>query len=206
MLRTAFNALTGLHSRTAQMRRPGNPDSYSPCRITPSNYFRNIKGPEAVNIHGREFILPLDQMIGHFNQGLSFVEPPVAGSYQIRYGAVDTDTLSFDADAASIQAEMILIPGLESVVVSGTYITGFTFVFKGFKLLPTGLLIVNTTLEDAVAAPVVPEYSEGYSMWSPRIKRGDKIIDAVYGELTIDEIVEIVDVGAQIMGFRVRTE
>ena len=42
--------------------------------------------------------------------------------------------------------------------------------------------------------------------FSPLVKRGDRIEDATYGSLAIDEIIEMVDLGGEIMGYRVRTE
>lgn len=105
MLRQAFNAITRIHSRAAQIKRLGSPDTFTPCRLTPSNYFRFLEGPSHTVIRGREFIIPIDSTNGLF----------------------------------------------------------------------------------------VP-------------RRGDKIIDPVYGTLTIDEVIEMVDLGGAIMGLRVRSE
>ncbi len=41
---------------------------------------------------------------------------------------------------------------------------------------------------------------------SPVIKRGDRIVDSQLGTMTIDEILEVYDVGAILMGYRVRTD
>ena len=44
------------------------------------------------------------------------------------------------------------------------------------------------------------------SPFDPVIRRGDKIVDSVYGTMTIDEIIEVCDLGGAIMGYRVRAE
>lgn len=41
---------------------------------------------------------------------------------------------------------------------------------------------------------------------TPMIKRGDRVVDEIYGSLSIDEIIEMVDIGGAVMAFRVRTE
>ena len=41
---------------------------------------------------------------------------------------------------------------------------------------------------------------------TPLIKRGDKIVDTEYGSMAIDEIMEMVDLGGSVMGWRVRVE
>lgn len=107
MLEQAFNALFGLHSRVATIRRFGSPNVDRQCRIMPSNYFRFIEGPSDTVSHGREFII----------------------------------------SRSSISSSL-----------------------------------------------------------TPNIQRGDALIDTEYGSLAIDEIVEMVDLGGAIMGYRVRCE
>lgn len=107
MIRAAFNTLTKIHSRDATLKRLGSPDLTTTCRITPSNYFRNLEGPSATTIHGREFIIPLDSIASKF---------------------------------------------------------------------------------------------------TPVLKRGDKIVDTQFGSLAIDEIIEIYDLGGEVMGYRCRME
>lgn len=42
--------------------------------------------------------------------------------------------------------------------------------------------------------------------FSPVIKRGDKIVHDLYGSMAIDEVIEMPDIGGEIMGWRVRCE
>lgn len=205
MLRAAFNAMTLIHSRPSILRRPGVVDTFTPCRITPSNYFRNLRGPEATNIHGREFIIPVDTILGQPTQVLGFVTVPDSGDYNLNYNGTDTALFLFSATAADIQTELRLIPGLQNIEVTGDNNIGFTFLFAGFQAAPLGITIVNSTLVDVLLDPVVTSFVEGFSGWSG-IKRSDRILDSIYGNLTIDEIVEMVDLGGSIMGYRVRTE
>lgn len=41
--------------------------------------------------------------------------------------------------------------------------------------------------------------------FNPIVKRGDRIVDPVLGTLIIDEITEVYDLGASLMGYRLRT-
>lgn len=42
--------------------------------------------------------------------------------------------------------------------------------------------------------------------FSPVIKKGDKLITDIYGQVTINEIIEMPDLGGSILGYRVRCE
>ena len=55
-LSTAFNQLLGIHCRKVTIERKG---VFAPVQIkvTPSNYNRNLAGPEEVVIKGREFVI-----------------------------------------------------------------------------------------------------------------------------------------------------
>lgn len=200
MLKTAFNMLTRIHSRAATMRRPGNPDIFSPVRITPSNYFRFIEGPSEMVIHGREFILPTDTLLGQWTQKITFSKVPTVGSFVLYYGLEDTDSIAFSATAADIQTELREIPGLANVTVTGSFSSGFVVTFVGVSS-PALLEAVNNTLGATITIAEGP-----YQAWTQKVKRGDRIQDEVYGEMTVDEIVEIVDIGGSIMGFRCRVE
>ena len=67
MVREAFNTLTKIHSRTVTLKRLGSPDLTTTCRITPSNYFRNLEGPSHTTIKGREFVMSLDSISAPFS-------------------------------------------------------------------------------------------------------------------------------------------
>lgn len=209
MLKTAFNSLTRIHSREAKLKRQGPvpaDDIYSPCRITPSNYFRFLRGPEFTTIHGREFVIPVDTMKGQFSQIITFDSIPDSGTYKLSYNSLDTVDLSYDADASSIQTELRLLPGLSKVTVSGDYATGFFIVFTGFSSDPYTIIIVDSSLENVSLDSVQTTVTADFQIWTGLLKRGDKLIDQIYGVMTIDEIVEIPDIGGGIMGFRIRAE
>ena len=208
MLRQAFNALTTLHGRVAQLRRPGTTDIYSPCRITPSNYFRHLAGPEFTTIHGREFILASDSLSGHFAQYISFEATPAAGTFKLDYNGNQTTALAFNVNAAAVQTALRLLAGLSAVTVSGSVASGFTVVFPGTSSQPILILPADhATLVDSDTDAVEISVLQTYSAWTaPILKRGDKIVDSVFGSLTIKEVIEIVDLGGSVMGFRVRAE
>jgi hypothetical protein len=201
-LKSAFNMITRIHSRSAFLKRLGTVDIYSPVRITPSNYFRYLEGPSSTVIRGREFVIPIDTMIGEETQLISFSAVPTSGNFFVTYDGNDSALIAFDDTATEVQLALRDVAGLEGVTVSGNYTSGFTVTMSGIQspllLAPTqDSTPLNSTIQDVVVS---------HSLWSPIIKRGDKIIDTVYGNLAIDEIIEMVDIGGEIMGFRCRME
>lgn len=58
-LSNAFNALLFIHSRVVTIEHPGRLTSLGPVsiKISPSNYFRNLAGPEETVITGSEFVV-----------------------------------------------------------------------------------------------------------------------------------------------------
>jgi len=199
ILRTAFNALTKLHSRQATLKRLGNTTIYSPIKITPSNFFRFLRGPEYTTISGHEFIIPIDSMAGHFSQKLSFAEIPTLGFFSIQFGGNTTDPISFNATAVDIQDELRDLAGLTSVVVTGSFATGFIITFVGFEVQPALGIVTASTLDTATTM------AQTSLKWDELIKKGDRIIDGskLYA---VDEIVDMHDVGATVMGYRVRCD
>lgn len=58
MIGNAFNQLLFLHSRDATIERLGT-GAIAPVgiKISPSNYYRNMQGPEETTMKGREFVI-----------------------------------------------------------------------------------------------------------------------------------------------------
>lgn len=202
ILKQAFNALIRIHSRAATLKRIGSPNIYSPIKIAPSNYFRYIQGPSSVVIRGREFIIPIDSMKGTATQLISFAAVPSAGGFYLTYSGSDTAVFLFSAVAGDIQTELRLISGLEDVTVTGNFTSGFLITFYGVEA-PTA---VTYTMDGTPLDTTITIESSVAVLWSPIIKRGDKIIDVTYGHLAIDEIIEMVDIGGAIIGYRCRCE
>lgn len=199
MLKSAFNAITKIHSRPATLKRLGTIDIFSPIRITPSNFFRFLRGPEHTTVAGKEFIIPVDSILGQYTQELFFDTPPTVGTFKLKYGLLQTTDLNFDDTAAEIEAAVNLITGLQNVVVSGDFILGFTFLFEGFQTPPTVLQFADSTLDEAGV------FTNSYFPWTTGLKKGDRIIDGqkLY---SIDEIMEMPDLGGNTMGYRVRAD
>ena len=55
-LKNAFDTLLKVHSREVTIERPGVIQPQD-IRVTPSNYSRNLQGPEEVTITGKEFVI-----------------------------------------------------------------------------------------------------------------------------------------------------
>ncbi len=201
-VKNAFNALTGIHSKPATIKRPGAPDIFTPCRVTPSNFFRYIQGPQETVVHGREFIIPKDSMVGQRTQKISFSIPPTGGSFTLTYNAIQSAPIEFNFSAAQIQAILRVITGLSNVLVSGNFTTGFIISMIGINSPSLFIAVQGTPALDATIAVAW----DAYIPFSPTLKRGDKIIHPIYNILTMDEIIELPDIGGDIMGYRVRTD
>lgn len=204
MLKSALNALTRIHSRVATLKRLGTVDIYSPCRITPANFFRFLRGPEYTTIKGLEFIIPLDSMKGQYGQFLEFDEVPDEGTFKIKIGSNTTTALPFDTTATAIQTAIRLFSGYSNITVTGNFTLGFSILFIGISTQPALGEIVDSTLE-RINVAVVGTYTQTYTPWSDKIKKGDRIVDGSR-QLTVDEIMEMHDLGAQVMAYRVRAD
>lgn len=199
--------ITILHSRAASIRRNGNPDSFTPCRITPSNYFRFLAGPEATTIKGREFIIPVDSLLGSSSFDLLFDKTPVSGAFRILYRSSVSALVPFNVTDTDLQAALRVLPGLENATVLGSTGTKFSII-KNDKEDSSDLITVGgSTLEDVDGYPTTTTVLSLRQKWVPLIKKGDKLLDdSTFGLLTIDEILEMPDLGGSIMGLRVRVE
>lgn len=204
MLKAAFNSLTRLHSRAATLKRLGTPDFYTPIHVTPSNYFRFLRGPEYTTVKGVEFVIPQDTAVGHFAQKLIFSKVPDAGAFKLTFGGPATTSLSFNATAAAIQTAVRLISGLEFILVTGDFTLGFVFTFPGFSSAPTMGVVTDNTLLNG-ASSIIASWTRLYTPWDKLLLKGDIIIDG-NRRWAVDEIVDMHDVGATIMGWRVRCD
>ncbi len=199
MLSTAFNALIRLHSRPAILKRLGTINHYSPMRISPSNYFRFLNGPEYTTVTGKEFIIPVSSITGHYANKFVFSDVPTLGQFKIQYGMTATDFLDYDATAAEIQTALRLLAGLENVVVTGNFADNFIVTFEGFSVSPGLGQVVSSTLDETATV------SNTYTLWGDILKKGDRIVDG-NKTLSIDEIIEMPDIGGTVMGYRVRCD
>lgn len=199
MLRSAFNALTRIHSRPALLKRLGVVDIYSPIRVTPTNYFRFLRGPEYMTIKGKEFVIPVDSILGQFAQTLTFTDVPTTGTYKIQFGSSTTGFLNYNATAANIQTAIRLINGLTNATVTGSYADGFVFTFVGFSASTGTGQIVSSTLDETGT------FAQSYTDWTGEIQKGDRIVEGSVS-LTIEEIMEMPDIGGTTIGYRCRAE
>lgn len=204
MLKAALNALTRLHSRPAILKRLGETDMYSPIRVTPANYFRFLRGPEYVTVKGVEYIIPVDTMTGQFAQLLVFDRIPDGGTFKIQFGTSLTGDLNYSDTAADIQTALRLIPALAKVIVTGSFMIGFTIIFAGFSIAPDMGILVDSTLEES-SEPVEETWSSLSVPWTELIKKGDRILEG-NKLVAVDEIIEMHDLGAQVMAWRVRCD
>jgi hypothetical protein len=204
MLKAALNAMVKIHSREALIKRLGTVDTYSPCRIMPSNFFRFIRGPEHTSIKGVEFIIPVDSMLGQFSQLVTFSAIPDDGSFKLKFGSNITGDIPYNATASDIQTALRLLTPLANVIVTGSFLLGFTITFAGFSVAPASGEVNNLSLEQN-GSPVSVTFTRTTTKWADPIKKADRIVDGnkVY---TVDEIMEMYDLGAQVMAYRCKCE
>lgn len=203
MLKAAFNALSKLHSRAATIKRPGTPDIYTPARLSPSNYFRFLRGPEYTTVKGVEFVIPVDTMTGEFSQSFVFNNVPDDGDFKLKFGTLETGVLNFDASAAQIQTALRLLSGFGSVTVTAIT-SGFKIIFSGVSISPDLGQLEDSTLVFGVD-PVTATFTKANIPWTKPLKKGDIIIDGS-NRWTADEVIEMHDIGASIIGYRVRAD
>lgn len=205
-MKSAFNAVSRLHSQAAFIKRPGTPDIFSPMRMTPSNYFRYIAGPSQTVVTGSEAIIPVATIYGQQQAVIVLDVIPSAGTWTLSFtldGVVKTTTaLNFDDLQGVIQAAINAITGCENVTVIGDLESSSTRIdFVGVKSV-SNISIDISALVDTTAAT----YSYNAIAWpTPLIKRGDRIVSSV-GTYTIKEVIEMPDLGGDIIGYRVRYE
>lgn len=205
MLKAALNALTLLHSRAATLKRMGSTATiYSPCRITPSNYFRFLRGPEYTTIAGHEFIIPVDSLKGQFTQLVEFSAIPDEGTFRITFGVLETADIAFDAVAADIQLALRALTGYSKVLVTGSFNTGFTIILVEVSSDPGLGSVTNSSLKES-NVDVTDTWSKSFTVWTDLIKKGDRILDGSKN-LAVDEIIEMHDLKAEVMAYRVRCD
>ncbi len=193
-----------LHSRPAVLKRFGAPDLYSPIRVTPSQSYRirDKEGVSQTSVPGWEYVITTQSIVGSPTQTIVFDAVPTMGTFKITYNAIDTT--DFDPTvvvAADIQTALRLVAGLEAVTVTGDFTLGFTIVLLGIN----PVLVLTVTPD--VDLDAVPSITYSNTPWTGALlKRGDKIIDPVLGNLAIKSIQEMVDLGGDIMGFKCEAE
>lgn len=64
MLKSAFNFILNLKSRTATITRPGVTPVTAAIKFAPSNYSRKLEGPSETSIKGREYVVSKDYLVG----------------------------------------------------------------------------------------------------------------------------------------------
>lgn len=205
--RAGFNMLAKLHSiQGVQVRRPGNPILYSPATISPSNYFRQNQTLENMVITGREYVVPVDSLLGTFSKVMNFSSVPVDGEFKLEYLTNQTTVLNTLSTMDEIQIALRLVAGLEKVLVSGSFATEILFVLPGFSTLPAAITLADSDLVDAALNNVSADNIDTYEQWDVPLRRGDKMQVPRIGLLTIETAQELYDIGAVLMGYRVTCE
>ncbi len=197
-----------LHSRPATLRRigaSGHPDLFSPIRVTPSHSYR-IRDQHSVSntaIRGWEYVVTTQSILGSWTQTLLFTTVPTMGTFKLTYNSLDTTDIDpTTATAADIQAALRLLTGLAYVTVTGDFTAGFVILFLGVQTLLTLTATGDMTFDSTMS------FTYANTPWAgvPPIKRGDKILDPVLGSLAVKSIQEMVDIGGDIMGFKLECE
>lgn len=94
-------------------------------------------------------------------QTITFSAVPDSGTWKLSFEGVETAVLAFNANAAAVQAALNALPGLSTVVVTGSFAGGFVVTFAGADGKQAQALLVfslNTLLNGVT--PVTPTVTE----------------------------------------------
>jgi len=92
-------------------------------------------------------------------QSVVFSATPTAGAFSFEWTIYSTASIAYNASAGTIQTRLRAIPGLGSVVVTGSIAAGLTVVFTGVVPPADSLAIAANTLT-ASAVPVTGTVTE----------------------------------------------
>lgn len=110
-------------------------------------YFQDVDF--ALDINGNiKWLTPGDR------QKVAFSTPPDSGTWTLKYGVLSTASLNFNDNAATVQAALRAISGLETVNVTGDYTNGFFVTFIGVNS-PVSLLTSTSALLNGVTAVTI---------------------------------------------------
>ncbi len=125
---------------------------YPACRVNVLLDRNNVRYHQGI-----DFILDANGNVKWLSPGdqqlITFGAAPDGGSFTITKSALTTAAIPFDADADAVQAALRALEGLETVTVSGDFLTGFLITFVGIDS-PVALATTDSELTLA-AAPVV---------------------------------------------------
>lgn len=89
-------------------------------------------------------------------QLITFSAVPDAGAWKVQWNGVDSGSLAFDIDAATLQTALRLLTGLSTITVAGDTTVGFTITMTGASPNVTAnlalLVITNNTLTNTLVA------------------------------------------------------
>lgn len=80
-------------------------------------------------------------------QTVTFPAVPITGTFKITYGGNESGALNYNDSAATIQTAARLVSGLSAVVVSGSFVAGFTFYMSGVDGDAGAITITSNTLK-----------------------------------------------------------
>lgn len=207
MLKSAFGAICRIHSQAGFIKRLGTTDIYSPMRITPSNYFRYIDGPSQTVATDSEGVIPVATIAGQKKVVITLDAPATDGTFDITLsfnsGSITVSNIAFDIIPADLEALIRGIsPDLAAITIPDSFESGankITINFIGVKD------VGNTTVDVTdLIGPLTATSAYSNLAWpTPPVKRGDRIIISA-GTLTINEVVEMPDLGGETIGYRVK--
>ena len=106
-------------------------------------------------------------------QQITFSSVPTAGNWDIVFDGQSTAALAFNANAATVESQLELLPNINGVTVTGDYVSGFNIEFDGSIVerrdvpqVTTGSTLTATTN----AAPY--EFNTNQSAASPGVSYG----------------------------------
>ncbi|RYF52447.1 MAG: hypothetical protein EOO38_00110 [Cytophagaceae bacterium] len=107
-----------------------------------------------LSLSGVTAAIAFPNLTGAAQQVLMFSQTPSKGSYQLAYQGTPTASLAYNASASQLQTALGALPGLASVLVTGSNVFGFVIDFNGsFGGQSAQLMSVPVNSTDATLTP-----------------------------------------------------
>ena len=104
-------------------------------------------------------------------QQITFVGTPTAGSFTITLGVQTTTAIAYNATSLQVQAAVQALTGFSTVIVTGTFSTGFLFVFNNLSQPPIAVTS-SLTGSTPTAIPSVQAFINALPSYGPVLVTG----------------------------------
>jgi hypothetical protein len=150
----------------------------------------NANGPLQSIVQKVSEVAFVTAVVGFENVGMaalqliSFSDLPSSGAFVLDVSGEVTASIPYTADQAAVQAAINALPGLEDVLVTGNFLSGFTIDFNGAgggQAQPLTTVVSNTL--DGGLVDVTPSFGRDGKSFEVVVEGGnnESIAESIYG-------------------------